>query len=117
MNYLWAFICGGALCVIGQILLDKTMLTPARILVGYVIIGVILGAVGVYDYFIDFAGCGATVPLSGFGSLLAEGTRKAVAEKGLIGALTGPLSAGSAGIMSAVMCGLVLSFMAKPKSK
>ena len=117
MNFLWAFIIGGAICVIGQILLDRTQLTPARILVGYVSVGIILGAFGIYDKLIDFAGCGATVPLSGFGNLLAAGTREAVQEKGLLGALTGPLTAGSAGIMAAMFSGLVLSFMTKPKSK
>lgn len=117
MNYLWAFTVGGFICVIGQILLDKTKLTPARILVGYVAVGVILGAVGVYDKLIDFAGSGAAVPLSGFGNLLAAGTRKAVEEKGLLGALSGPLTAGAAGIMAAVFSGLTVSFLTKPKSK
>lgn len=117
MNYLWAFTVGGFICVIGQILLDKTKLTPARILVGYVAVGVILGAVGVYDRLIDFAGSGAAVPLSGFGNLLAAGTRKAVEEKGLLGALSGPLTAGAAGIMAAVFSGLTVSFLTKPKSK
>ena len=117
MNYLWAFTVGGFICVIGQILLDKTKLTPARILVGYVAVGVILGAFGVYDKLIDFAGSGAAVPLSGFGNLLAAGTRKAVEEKGLLGALSGPLTAGAAGIMAAVFSGLTVSFLTKPKSK
>lgn len=117
MNYLWAFICGGAICVIGQILIDKTKLTPARIMVIFVCTGVILGAFGVYDRFIDFAGAGATVPISGFGALLAKGTREAVDEQGLLGAFTGPLTAGSAGIMAAILSGLVLSFMTKPKPK
>lgn len=117
MNYLWAFVVGGAICVIGQILIDKTKLTPAKILVGFVCTGVILGALGIYEHIIDFAGSGATVPISGFGALLAKGTREAVDEKGLIGAFTGPLTAGSAGIMAAVLSGLVLSFMAKPKPK
>lgn len=117
MNYLWAFICGGIICVIGQLLIDKTKLTPARIMVIFVCTGVILGAFGVYDRFIDFAGAGATVPISGFGALLAKGTREAVDEQGLFGAFTGPLTAGSAGIMAAILSGLILSFMTKPKPK
>lgn len=117
MKYLWAFIVGGLICVIGQILIDKTKLTPARIMVGFVCTGVILGALGVYDYIIDFAGAGATVPISGFGALLARGTREAVDEKGLLGAFTGPLTAGSAGIMAAVLSGLILSYVTKPKPK
>ncbi len=117
MNYLWAFIIGGLICVIGQILIDKTKLTPAKILVSFVCIGVILGAFGIYEHIIDFAGAGATVPISGFGALLAKGTKEAVDEQGLIGAFTGPLTAGSAGIMAAVLSGLVLSFMTKPKPK
>lgn len=117
MNFIWTFLIGGAICVIGQILLDRTKLTPARILVGYVSVGIVLGAFGIYDKLIDFAGCGATVPLAGFGNLLAVGTREAVIENGLLGALTGPLTAGSAGIMAAVFSGLIISFMTKPKSK
>lgn len=117
MNYLWAFVIGGLICVLGQILIDKTKLTPAKILVGFVCIGVVLGAIGVYDKMIDFAGAGATVPISGFGALLAKGTRQAVDEQGLLGVFTGPLTAGSAGIMAAVLSGLILSFMTKPKPK
>ncbi len=117
MRFLLAFACGGALCVIGQILIDKTKFTPARILVGYVIAGVILGAFGVYDKFVDLAGSGARVPLSGFGNLLAQGTKQAVEKQGLLGALSGPLTAGAVGIMAAVLAGLVLSFMTKPKPK
>ncbi len=117
MKYLWAFIVGGLICVIGQILIDKTKLTPARIMVGFVCVGVILGALGVYEHIIDFAGAGATVPISGFGALLAKGTREAVDEKGLLGAFTGPLTAGSAGIMAAILSGLILSYMTKPKPK
>ena len=112
-----AFIVGGLICTLGQLLIDKTKLTPARILVGFVCAGVVLGAVGVYDSLIDFAGAGATLPISGFGSLLAKGTREAVDEQGLLGAFTGPLTAGSAGIMAAVLSGLVLSFVTKPKPK
>lgn len=117
MNYLWAFIAGGLICVLGQLLIDKTRLTPAKILVGFVCVGVVLGAFGIYDKFIDFAGAGATLPISGFGSLLAKGTREAVDREGLLGAFTGPLTAGSAGIMAAVLSGLVLSFMTRPKPK
>jgi len=117
MNYLWAFLVGGLICVLGQILIDKTKLTPARILVGFVCAGVVLGALGIYEKLIDFAGAGATLPISGFGALLAKGTREAVDRDGLLGAFTGPLTAGSAGIMAAVLSGLVLSFMTRPKPK
>ena len=117
MKYVWAFVIGGLFCVVGQLLIDKTKLTPARILVGYVVGGVALGAFGVYDKLIAFAGAGARVPLPGFGNLLAVGTREAVAREGLMGALTGPLSAGAAGIMAAVLAGLIVSFITKPKSK
>lgn len=117
MNYLWAFLVGGFICLIGQILIDKTKLTPAKILVGFVCIGVFLGAVGVYDKIISFASSGATVPISGFGALLARGTREAVDKDGLLGAFTGPLTAGSAGIMAAVLSGLILSFMTRPKPR
>ena len=102
-NYIWAFAVGGALCVIAQILLDKTALTPARILVGYAVAGVMLGALGLYEPLVNFAGAGATTPLTGFGNLIATGIREAVREKGLLGALTGGLSAASAGI-AAVLC-------------
>ena len=117
MQFLWAFLCGGLICVIGQILIDKTRLTPAKILVGFVVAGVILGAFRVYEPLRDFAGAGATVPLTGFGALLADGTREAVDEKGLLGALTGPLCAGAGGITAAMLSGLVVSFLGKPKSK
>ena len=117
MEYIKAFIIGGIICLLGQILIDKTKLTPAKILVGFVCIGTVLGAIGVYDYLIEFAGAGATVPISGFGALLAKGTREAVDKQGLLGAFTGPLTAGSAGIMTAVLSGLILSFMTKPKPK
>ncbi len=117
MRFLWAFLVGGLICVVGQVLIDKTKLSPAKILVGYVVGGVALGAFGIYDKLVDFAGSGARVPLPGFGNLLAVGTREAVAEKGLLGAFTGPLTAGAAGIMAAVLAGLVASFFTKPKSK
>jgi len=108
-----AFIVGGVFCVIGQILIDRTKLTPARILVGYVVSGVILTAVGVYDYLVDFAGAGATVPLTGFGYSLAKGVEKAVTEYGLIGALSGGLSATSAGIAAAIFFGLLAALVSK----
>ena len=117
MRFLWAFVIGGALCVIGQILIDKTKLTPARILVGYVISGVVLGAFGVYDKLVDLAGSGARVPLSGFGNLLVQGTKQAVDEQGFLGVLSGPLTAGAVGIMAAVLSGLIVSFLTKPKPK
>lgn len=116
--FLKAFFVGGLICVIGQILIDVTKMTPARILVAFVVLGVILGATGVYDkQLVDFAGAGATVPLTGFGNVLVNGTKEAIREKGLLGVLTGPLCAGSAGIAAAVLSGLVVSFFAKPKSK
>ena len=114
--FLKAFFVGGLICVIGQILIDVTKMTPARILVAFVVLGVILGATGVYDKLVDFAGAGA-VPLTGFGNVLVNGTKEAIREKGLLGVLTGPLCAGSAGIAAAVLSGLVVSFFAKPKSK
>ena len=116
-DYLKAFAIGGILCVIAQILLDKTKLTPARILVGYVIAGVILGAVGLYKPLVEFAGAGATTPLSGFGFLISEGIRKAVEEKGILGALVGGISAASAGIAAAICFGLIASFIFRGKSK
>lgn len=117
LDYLKAFVVGGALCVIAQILLDKTNLTPARILVGYVVAGVILGAVGLYGPLVDFAGAGATTPLSGFGNLIAEGVRKAVRENGLLGALTGALSAAAAGISAAICFGFIASLIFHGKNK
>ena len=117
MEYLKAFLVGGAICAIGQILIDRTKLTPARILVGYVVLGVLLGAVGVYKPLVEFAGAGATVPLTGFGNTLVEGTKKAVQERGFIGAITGPLVAGSAGIGAAIIAGIVVAFVTKPNDK
>lgn len=117
LDYLKAFIIGGALCVIAQILLDKTKLTPARILTGYVVAGVILGAIGLYKPLIEFAGAGATTPLSGFGFLIYDGVRKAVDQKGLLGALTGGISAASAGISAALCFGLIAAFIFKGKNK
>ena len=115
--YLKAFAAGGLLCLIGQVLIDCTKLTPARILTVYVVAGVILGALGVYQPFSDYAGAGATVPLTGFGNLLAKGVRKAVAEKGFIGIFTGGLTASSAGICAALLFGLIFSLIFRPKSK
>ncbi len=117
MDFLKAFLVGGLICVIGQILMDTTKLTPARILVSFVIAGVLLGAVGLYKPLIEWAGSGAAVPLTGFGYTLAKGTKEAVEGQGLLGALTGPLSSGAAGITAAVLCGLIASFIAKPKEK
>ena len=116
-EYVRAFLFGGLLCAIGQILIDKTGLTPARILTAYVVAGVVLGGLGVYQYAVDFAGAGATVPLTGFGYLLAKGVREAVAEQGLFGALTGGLTAAAAGITAAIVFALLgaLFFKAKPK--
>ena len=117
MEYLNAFLCGGILCAIGQILIDKTKLTPARILVSYVVIGVFLGAIGVYESIVEFGGAGATVPLTGFGYNISKGVREAVDEQGLLGALTGPLCAASGGTAAALICGFIASliFKAKPK--
>ena len=117
MIFLKAFLVGGAICAVGQLFMDCTKLTPARILVLFVVAGVVLGAVGLYQPLADFAGCGATVPLTGFGTLLAQGTKDAIREDGLLGVLTGPLSAGSAGISAAMLSGLVVSLIARPKSK
>ena len=108
LPYLWAFLIGGGLCVIAQILIDRTSLTPARILVLYVCLGVLLGAIGVYEPLVNFAGAGATVPLTGFGYLISRGVREAVAEQGLLGSLTGGIRAASGGIAAA----LVFSFLA-----
>jgi stage V sporulation protein AE len=107
LKLLWAFLIGGALCVIAQILIDKTKLTPARILVGFVVAGVILGAVGIYKPFAEFAGAGATTPLSGFGYLISKGVREAVDKQGLLGALTGGLSAAAGGTAAALCFGLL----------
>ncbi len=117
MPYVWAFIVGGALCLIAQILIDKTKLTPARILVSYVVAGVFLGGIGVYDFLVSFAGSGATTPLTGFGYLIARGVRHAVNERGLIGALTGGLTAASAGIAAALVFGLIAALLFRGKTK
>lgn len=117
LEYFKAFLVGGILCAIGQILIDYTKLTPARILVCYVVAGVILGAFGLYEPLIKFAGAGATVPLSGFGYLLFDGVKQAVDEKGLIGVLTGGLAASAAGVTAAMLFGLIVALIFKPKDK
>ena len=113
MNYLYAFLVGGLLCVIAQVLIDKTKLTPARILVGFVVAGVLLGAIGVYKPLVSFAGAGATTPLSGFGYLISKGVREAVDRQGLLGAFTGPLTAAAAGTTAALCLGLLAAFICR----
>ena len=117
MMFLKAFVVGGLICVIGQLLIDLTNWTPARILVLFVITGVVLGAIGVYQPLFEWAGAGAGVPLTGFGNVLVQGTKQAIREKGWLGILTGPLSAGSAGISAAVLSALAVSVFARAKSK
>lgn len=117
MAYLWTFLFGGLLCAVGQILLDKTKLTPARILVGYVVAGVVLGAVGLYKPFAEFANAGAKVPLTGFGFALSEGVKKAVDEQGFLGIFTGGLTATSAGICAATVFGLLAALIFKSRKK
>ena len=117
MQFVKAFIAGGVICAIGQILVDKTMLTPARILTTYVVAGVVLGALRVYDPLIEWAGAGATVPLTGFGNLLARGVREAVATDGLLGALTGGFTAAAGGIAAAIFFGLIVALVFKSKDK
>jgi stage V sporulation protein AE len=117
MEYLNAFLCGGLLCLIGQILIDKTKLTPGRILVLYVVAGVVLGGAGVYKYLVQWGGAGATVPLTGFGYLLAKGVYQAVSEKGLLGAFTGGVTAAAGGITTAIFVGLLVALIFKPKRK
>ena len=117
MDYVKAFLVGGALCLIAQVLIDYTKLTPARILVSYVVIGVILGGLGLYEPLVEFAGAGATVPLTGFGNTLAKGVRKAIEEDGFLGIFTGGLGSAAGGITAAVVAGLVASLIFKPKDK
>lgn len=117
LPFIRAFLVGGALCVIAQILIDKTKLTPARILVCYVVAGVLLGAIGVYEPLVDFAGAGASTPLTGFGNLIAKGVRKAVDEKGLLGALTGPLTAAAGGTTAALVFGYLVALVCRGKPK
>lgn len=117
MDYVWCFLYGGLLCLIGQVLIDLTKLTPARILTGYVVAGVALQAVGLYQPLVDRAGAGATVPLTGFGYSLAKGVAKAVGEQGLLGVITGGLTATAGGIAAAVVFGLLMAILCKPKEK
>ena len=117
MDYLKAFLIGGAICLVGQLLIDKTKLTPARILVSYVVAGVILGAVGLYEPFAEFAGAGAAVPLTGFGNTLAKGDREAVDEQGFLGIFIGGLRATAGGITAAITAGLLAALLFRPKDK
>lgn len=117
MDYIRAFITGGIICVIGQILMDKTKLTPARILVMFVTLGAILGAFGIYDKIVDIGGAGATVPLPGFGNSLAKGAIKAVKEDGLLGAFTGGITGTAAGITAAIFFGYLMAVIFNPKTK
>ncbi len=117
IDLLKAFFVGGLICLAGQILIDTTKLTPGRILVTFVVIGVTLTAVGVYEPLAEWAGAGATVPLTGFGFTMAKGIEKAIAEQGVRGILTGGLTAASAGVTAAIICGLIASFLARPKEK
>lgn len=116
-DYFYAFVIGGLICAVGQLLIDFTKLTPARILVSYVVAGVLLGAVGIYERIVEIAGAGATVPLTGFGYTLAKGVEKAVNEKGLFGALTGGLTAAAGGISAVILFGLLMSLISRPKMK
>ena len=117
MQYLWSFIIGGAICVIGQLLIDFTKLTPARILVAYVVSGVVLTALGIYRPLVEFAGAGATVPLTGFGYAIANGVKTAVDEQGALGILTGGLTATAAGITAAIILGIAVAVIFKPRIK
>ena len=117
MEYVKAFAVGGGLCLIGQILIDKTRWTPARILVSYVVLGVILGGLGVYEPLSDFAGAGATVPLTGFGNTLAKGVREAVDQQGFLGIFTGGLKATAGGITAAITAGLLAALLFRPRDK
>lgn len=117
MEYLKAFLLGGVLCAIGQILIDRTNLTPARILTGYVVAGVLLGATGVYPYLVDWGGAGATVPLTGFGNLLATGVREAVEKHGWLGIFTGGLQSAAGGVTAAIIFALLMALIFRPKDK
>jgi len=117
MDYIWAFVIGGFFCLIGQLLIDLTKLSPARILVSYVVAGVLLGGIGIYKPLVDFAGAGATVPLTGFGYLLADGVRKAVVEKGFLGIFTGGFTAAAAGIEAVVIFSLIVAMLFKRGDK
>ena len=117
MEYIKAFLVGGLLCLIGQVLVDKTKLTPARILVSYVIFGVILSAIGIYESLVEFAGAGASVPLTGFGHILAKGVKEAINANGFIGIFTGGLKASAGGITAAIVAGLLASIVFRPRDK
>jgi len=117
MQYLWAFLVGGAICVVGQILIDKTKLTSARILVAFVVVGVILGGIGLYPRLIEFAGAGASVPITGFGNLLAKGVKAEIDQHGAIGILTGGIKIAAPGIMAAVSLSFIASLIFNPKAK
>jgi stage V sporulation protein AE len=117
MDYIWAFLVGGTLCLIGQLLIDLTKLSPARILVAYVVAGVVLGGMGVYSPLVELAGAGATVPLTGFGYLLADGVQKAVSERGLLGIFTGGFTAAAVGISTVVMFALIVAVLFKRGDK
>ena len=117
MEYVKAFLIGGMFCLVGQLIIDKTKITPARILVGYVVVGVILGAIGVYEPVAEFAGAGATVPLTGFGYTLSKGVREAVEQDGFLGILSGGLKATAGGITAAVIAGLIMSLLFKARDK
>ena len=117
MQLLYSFLVGGTICIIGQILIDKTKLTPARILVMYVTIGAVLGGLGIYQYLVEFAGAGATVPLTGFGYNLAKGAKEAVDQYGFIGAFIGGTKAAAGGIAAAIFFGYIASLISKPKMK
>ena len=117
MKCVWAFVVGGALCLIGQVLIDYTKLTPARILVSYVVAGIVLTGVGLYDYLVDFAGTGATVPLTGFGYSLAKGVEEAVSKYGIMGILSGGLTATAAGIAAAIFFGFIMALLFKSDDK
>lgn len=117
LTYLKCFVVGGLLCVVGQLLIDYTKLTPARILTLFVVAGVVLGALGLYQPLVDWAGAGAAVPLTGFGNTLAKGVKNAVGESGLLGAFTGGLTASSGGVSAAVIFGLLTALLSRPKDK
>ena len=117
IDLLKAFVVGGLICLVGQILIDITKLTPGRILVAFVVMGVALTAVGLYEPLVEWAGAGATVPLTGFGYTMAKGVEQAIAQQGVRGILTGGFTASSAGVTAAILCGLIASFLAKPKEK
>ncbi|MBQ7230158.1 MAG: stage V sporulation protein AE [Oscillospiraceae bacterium] len=117
MDYIKAFLVGGGICLIAQLLIDYTKLTPAKILVGFVVLGVVLGGIGIYEPLVEFAGAGASVPLLGFGNTLAKGVREAIAENGFLGVLTGGLKSTAGGITAAIIAGLLVSLIFKQKDK